>query len=130
MALHLEDGRLSVANIDNAGIFSRPLDYAGIFGREFRQMAPGRLVGAMLGPHHRVYAEFDKVWLAPKARDEAFPLIGLDAVFETLGLVLGGCQVGEYRRSIRHARALDAKRASRQPDCAHSAFWASSHARP
>ena len=39
MALHLEDGSLAVADIDDAGIFARSANHPGCFRRQFTQPA-------------------------------------------------------------------------------------------
>jgi hypothetical protein len=61
VALHLEDGGQTLADIDSAGILARPIDHVRGFGREFRQMHARRFVGAMLRPHHREDAQFGDV---------------------------------------------------------------------
>ena len=47
MALHLEDGGLTIANINHARILARALNDMLILGREFRQMPARGFVGAM-----------------------------------------------------------------------------------
>ena len=48
VALHFEDRRLTVANIDNAGILARSLDDMLVLGREFGQMAARGFIRTML----------------------------------------------------------------------------------
>ena len=114
VALHLEDGGLAVADIDDAGILARALDDARALGRELRQVAAGGFVGAVFAPHHRIDAEFDEVGLAAEARDEALPLISLDAMFHAgTGVLLGG-EMGENALFVGHRCALAALSASRK----------------
>ena len=65
VALHLEDRRLPVTNVDDARIFAGAADYPRRFCRQLFQMDARAFVAAMLRPHHREYAEFDKVGLTP-----------------------------------------------------------------
>ena len=57
VALHLEHGGLSVAEIDDAGILAGALDHLRPFGRELLQPHLRGFVGAVLRPHHREDAE-------------------------------------------------------------------------
>ena len=65
VALHLEHDRLAVADVDDAGVFARPLDHPGRLGRQALQMQPRGFVRAMLVPHRRENPEFGE------ARDPA-----------------------------------------------------------
>src|SRR5512143_3163954 len=53
VALHLEDHRDSVADVDDPGVFPGTLQDAGTLRREFLQVDPRTLVGAMLAPYDR-----------------------------------------------------------------------------
>src|SRR5580698_4420261 len=48
VALHLEDHRLAVADVDHAGILARPLDHPRPLGRELGEVSTTALVGAVL----------------------------------------------------------------------------------
>src|SRR5262249_15907601 len=65
VALHLEHGRLAIAEIDHARVLARTLDDLRAFGRQLLEPDFGRLVGAVLRPHHREDAELGKPRLAP-----------------------------------------------------------------
>src|SRR6478735_3191469 len=71
MRLDLEDGGQPVANVDRAGILSRPLQHAWTIGRQFLQMNPRALVTAVFGPHHRKNPEFGQRRLASEGFDDA-----------------------------------------------------------
>ena len=58
MAFHFEHCRIAVANIDDTGVFARPLDDLRAIDRQFFQPFAGRFIRAMLRPHDREYAEF------------------------------------------------------------------------
>ena len=66
VAFHLEDGGLAVADVDDAGVLAGAADHPRRFGRQLAQMAAGRLVGTMLGPHHRKNTYFNKIWCTTK----------------------------------------------------------------
>src|SRR3546814_20743948 len=51
------------------------------FGREFLQMEARAFIAAMLGPHDRENAEFDKVRLAPERGEDALIFFRRQAVF-------------------------------------------------
>ena len=83
VALHLEDARLPVVDVDHARILAGAADHARAADREFAQVQPRGLVRAMLGPHDREHAQLDIVRLAAEAVED-------DAVFLRLEAVLGG----------------------------------------
>ena len=66
VALHLEDGGLTVANVDHARILARPADHPRGLGRQLLEVEAARLVAAMLRPHHRKDAELDQIWFTPQ----------------------------------------------------------------
>ena len=82
VALHLEDRRVAVADVDHAGILARSADHPRRLGRQLLQVDARALVAAMLRPHDREDAELD----AGSARARA----------------LSGC--GHIRRAQAHAR--------------------------
>ena len=73
--LDLEDRGETVADIDCAGILSRPLQHARAGGRQRFQMHARALVAAVLRPHHRKDAELGERRLA--AHDVEDPLVFL-----------------------------------------------------
>ena len=81
VALHLEHGRLSVAEIDDAGILAWPLDDLRARGGELPQPHPRGFVGAVLRPHHREDAELGERRLAPEHGEQQPVLIGAEAMF-------------------------------------------------
>ena len=66
VALHLEDGRLPIANVDHAGILARPANDLRPLGRQLLQMKPRAFVTAMLRPHDRKDAQLDHIGFPPK----------------------------------------------------------------
>ena len=99
VALHLEDGGLSVADVDDAGIFAGAADHPGCLGRQFLEMQPRALVAAMLGPHDREDAQLHQIGLAAQRVQDAFVFCGAEAVlFDDFG--------GDRGFDCCHARAL------------------------
>ena len=81
----LEDRRETFADVDGAGIFARPLQHLRSFGRQRLQMHARALVAAVLGPHDGENTELGQIRLASHEADDAFVLVGLEAVaFEDL----------------------------------------------
>ena len=80
VALHLEHGRLAVANVDDACILARALDHLRALGRQLLQPHPRGFVGAMLGPHHREDAELGQRRLAPEHGSEQPVFVGTQAM--------------------------------------------------
>src|SRR5690606_22574235 len=80
VALHLEDDRLAVADIDHAGILARTLDHARTRGRQGAEPLLGRLVGAVLVPHRREDAELGEGRLAASQLEDALILVRLEAM--------------------------------------------------
>lgn len=65
VALHLEDHRKAVADIDDARILARPLNDPRRLGRQAAQMDARGFVGTVLVPHRREDAEFREGRYAP-----------------------------------------------------------------
>lgn len=61
MALHFENGRQTVADIDHAGVFAGPANNPRCFGRQRPEPFLGRFIRAVLAPHHREDAQFGEV---------------------------------------------------------------------
>ena len=81
MALHLEDARQPVADVDDAGVFAGALNDPRRLRRQLAQMQARGLVGAMLVPHRREDAEFRDRRLAADQRENALVFVRLQAVF-------------------------------------------------
>src|SRR5262245_58636400 len=62
--LDLERDGQTVADIDDAGIFSRSLQNSRAFGRQPSQVYTRAFVAAVLAPHHAENAELREVWRA------------------------------------------------------------------
>src|SRR5207253_9435425 len=56
--LDLEGAGPAVADVDDAGVFSRPLHYAPAAGGQTLHVHARGLVGAVLAPHHAEDAQF------------------------------------------------------------------------
>ncbi len=78
--LHLEDDRLPVADIDDAGILARALDHPRAGGRQRAQPLLARLVRAVLVPHRREDAELGVGRRAPDQLDDLLVLVELEPV--------------------------------------------------
>ena len=98
VALHLEDRRLSVADIDHAGILARTLDHLRAFGRQLLQPHSRGFVGAVLGPHHREDAELGQLRLAAERGQQQLVFIRTEPV---LGHQLGRDAVSRSLRARR-----------------------------
>ena len=70
VALHLEDAGLAVADVDDAGVFARPLNHPGSLRRQAAQMQPRGFIGTMLVPHGRENTQFGVGRRAPDQRGE------------------------------------------------------------
>ena len=87
VALHLEHDRLTIADVDDAGVLARALDHPGRRGGQGPQMDFRGLVRAVLVPHGREDAELGEGRRAADEVEEALILLRLEAV---LGNQLGG----------------------------------------
>ena len=87
VALHLEHDGEAVADVDDAGIFARPLDHPRRIGRQRAQMDFRGFVRAVLVPHRREDAELGEGRRAADQLEDARVFVGLEAV---LGNQLGG----------------------------------------
>jgi hypothetical protein len=87
VALHLEHDRLTIADVDDAGILARALDHPWGLGWQGPQVDFRGLVRAVLVPHGREDAELGEGRRASDEREEALILLRLEAV---LGDQLGG----------------------------------------
>src|SRR5690606_4083065 len=80
--LDLEGHGPSLTDVDDAGVLpdpdqEMPAHLVGGLVAELAQMAFGGLVGAVLGPHHRVHGELGRGGPAPEDFDDAGVLVGL-----------------------------------------------------
>jgi hypothetical protein len=91
VALDLEDGRHTIAEVDHARVLARPADHPWRLARQPLQPVLRRLVRAVLAPHHGKDAELDQVRGAPEDLEDAGVLGLAEAV---LGNKLGGDPVG------------------------------------
>ena len=66
MAFHLEDRRLAIADIDDAGVLTRAADHPRGLGGKPLQMDARGFVRAMLRPHDRINAQLGQVRLTPE----------------------------------------------------------------
>src|SRR5438093_13194007 len=74
--LHLERRHPTVADVDHAGVFSRPLDDPRPAGGKFLQMHAARLVGAVLRPHHRENPQLGVIRRATEDLFDALVFVG------------------------------------------------------
>ena len=98
VALHLEDRRLAVADVDDAGILARAADHLRARRSAVSSARRGGFVGTVLRPHHREHAELRQCGLASKLLQKALIFLRAYAVF-------GDQLFGESRRCRRHAAA-------------------------
>ena len=99
VALHLEDGGLTITDVDHARVLAGAADHPGRLGGQLHQVELARLVGAMLGPHDREDAELDVVRLAAERVEDAGVLL--------FGQPVGGDDIGgDGYGGGGHGRAL------------------------
>ena len=67
VGLDLEGAGPAVADVDNAGVFSRPLHHALAARRQPLQVDAGGLIGAVLAPHHAVNSQLGQPGGRPRA---------------------------------------------------------------
>ncbi len=77
---HLEDDRIAVAEIDDAGVFAGALNDFGPGCRQRLQPDAGGFVGAVLAPHHRENAELANPRLAAEDFEQALVFLRLEAM--------------------------------------------------
>ena len=87
VALHLEDDRVAVADVDDAGVLARPLDHPRRLGRQLLQVEARRLVGTVLVPHRRDDAELGVARRPPDQGDEPLIFLGFQPVRDRQRLV-------------------------------------------
>ena len=92
MALHLEDGGLAVADIDDAGVLARPADHPGCGGGQRLQPLLRGFVGAVLAPHHREDAKLGQIRRAAENRQNPRVFLSRQAV--------AGDDIGGDRRGL------------------------------
>ena len=77
---HLEDGGLTIADVDHAGVFAGAADHPGRLGGQLLQVEAAGFVRAMFRPHHRKYAQFQQVGLAAHGVKDALVFLWVEAV--------------------------------------------------
>jgi hypothetical protein len=77
VALHLEDQRLAVADVDDSGVFAGAADHLGAGGRQGAEPLLRGLVGAVLVPHRRKDAEFGECRGAADEVEDALVFVWL-----------------------------------------------------
>ena len=80
VAFDFEGAGPSVADVDDAGVFARPLHHAVALGRQAFEMDAAGLIGAVLAPHDAVNAKFGEGWDAAEGLENAVIFVRGDAV--------------------------------------------------
>ena len=80
MGLDLESAGPAVADINDAGILSRPLHHELAACRQPLEVDAGGLVGAVLAPHDAVDAQLREPGSPPQGGNDPLVLFGCDAV--------------------------------------------------
>ena len=90
MRLHLENRRLTIANVDDARILPRAANHPLGLGRQLLEVQARALVRAMLAPHHGEDAQFEQIGLAAQRVQHALVFLGAQPVlFDDFGGDLG-----------------------------------------
>ena len=87
VALHFEDQRIAVANVDHACILTRSANYLRTLGRQSAQPFLRRLVGTMLIPHRREDTQFGQRRRPAQKVQDALILVGVQAVVRDKAIV-------------------------------------------
>jgi hypothetical protein len=77
----LEDSGETFPYIDNASIFSWPLDHIGAFNGQFLEMCFGTFIAAVLGPHQRKYPQFCDIGFLSDKLNNPFIFVFCQVVF-------------------------------------------------
>jgi hypothetical protein len=109
VALHLEDGGIAVADVDDAGILARAADHPRGGGRQLFEVNARGFIGAMLRPHDRKDAKLGEVRLPSQCLQDAAIFVGGQAVLGDLAL-----------RDLGHAPRLSGERQLGQSGAAKS----------
>ncbi len=80
MRFDFEGAGPAVANVDDAGILSRPLNDAIAFSRQPLQMNTRGFVGAVFAPHDAVNTEFGETGGTPEGIEDALIFVSSQAV--------------------------------------------------
>ncbi len=80
VALHLEDDRVAVADVDHPGVFARSPNHPGRRSGKLAQMQARGLVGAVLVPHRGEDAELREARRAAEQRQNALIFLGFEAM--------------------------------------------------
>ncbi len=80
VALHLEDQRLAIADVDHACVLARAANHLWAVGGQGAEPFLRRLIGTMLVPHGRENAHLGVVWLAPEDVDDLGVFLGGEPV--------------------------------------------------
>ena len=78
--LDLEGAGPALANVDDSGVFSRPLHNAIALRGQPPEVDAGRLVRAVLTPHDAVNSEFGEAWDAAEGGEDALVFVWRNAV--------------------------------------------------
>ena len=84
VAFHFESHGQSAADIDDAGIFTRPLKHVRPFGREILEIMARAFVAAVLRPHHGENAQLSVVRLAAEHLDDLLIFVGREPCAATI----------------------------------------------
>ena len=75
VALDADGGGDAVADVDDAGALARADEHALALGGQPLEVDARRLVGAVLGPHHRVHGQLEVVRLPPEDATDVVELV-------------------------------------------------------
>ena len=90
VALDADGHRDAVAGVDHARVLSRTDQDPGALGGQAAQVQAGRLVGAVLAPHHGVEGELEVVGRPPEDLGHGLELVVGQAERPVQGLLVGG----------------------------------------
>ena len=80
VAFHLKRHRQAVANVDDAGVLTRPLQHVRPFGGQVFQIDARAFVTTVLRPHDREYPELGVIRFAAEKLDDLSILFRIEAM--------------------------------------------------
>ncbi len=80
VAFHLERHRQTVADVDDAGVLTRPLQDVGTFGGKIFQIITRALITTVLRPHDRENAELGEVRRMAEDADDFLIFLRVESV--------------------------------------------------
>src|SRR6266404_543217 len=136
MRFDFEGAGPAIADINHAGVFTRPLQHAARVRGQPLQMRARRFIGAVLAPHHAEDAKFGQGWGAAESALDLLVFLAAEAVLlddfrsNRLGRGCGGeshavIVAWPARRPPRQTYGSEISWMPPEPHCCRAAWLAS-----